>query len=264
MEQKKILELSGVTAGYGDKIVLDDIDLIVRRKDFIGIIGANGSGKTTLLRVILGLLKPWKGEIKFFLEPNGNPRAHIGYLPQLTRFDHKFPITVEEVVLSGLLGRRGLFRRFSGTDRQRAHQVLEQMGVLDHRHKPVGELSGGQRQRVLLARALVSSPDLLILDEPDSFVDKRFESGLYEILKELNEKIALLLVSHDIGMIASYVKTIACVTNRLHYHDSNEITQELLDSYGCPLELITHGRVPHRVLKDHGDTRETVIVGEGK
>jgi len=115
-----------------------------------------------------------------------------------------------------------------------------------------------------LARALVSSPKLLILDEPDSFVDKKFESGLYEILKRLNERIALLLVSHDIGMIASYVKTIACVTNKLHYHDSNEITQELLDSYGCPLELITHGPVPHRVLKAHGDSREIDVPGGGK
>ena len=254
MGQEKILELSGVTTGYGDKAVLKDVDFTVRQRDFIGIIGANGSGKTTLLKVILGLLKPWKGTVNFYLESNGNPGAHIGYLPQVTHFDHKFPITVEEVVLSGLLGKRGLFHRFSASDRRRAHEVLEQMGVLDDRLTPVGELSGGQRQRVLLARALVSSPKLLILDEPDSFVDKRFESGLYEILKELNRRIALLLVSHDIGMIASYVKTIACVTNRLHYHDSNEITQEVLDSYGCPLELITHGPVPHRVLRDHGDT----------
>ncbi len=264
MGQKKILQLTGVTTGYGDKTVLNGVNLTVFETDFIGIIGANGSGKTTLLKVIMGLLKPWKGQVEYFLGADGKPGSHIGYLPQITHFDTKFPITVEEVVLSGLLGKRGIFKRFSGRDRRLSDEILEKMGVLDYKHAPVGELSGGQMQRVFLARALVSSPKLLILDEPDSFVDKRFETGLYEILKDLNEQVAMLLVSHDIGMIASYVKTIACVTNRLHYHDSNEITQELLDSYGCPLELITHGRVPHRVLKVHGDSREIGVTGGGK
>jgi zinc transport system ATP-binding protein len=128
---------------------------------------------------------------------------------------------------------------------------MEQMGILHLKHKAIGELSGGQMQRVFLARALIASPKLLVLDEPNTYVDKHFEESFYEILKELNEKMAIILVSHDLGIISSYVKSIACVNRHLHYHDSSEITQELLDNYPCPIDLITHGDLPHRVLKTH-------------
>jgi zinc transport system ATP-binding protein len=251
MERRKILEISGVSAGYDEAIVLKDIDLTVYERDFIGIIGANGSGKTTLLKVILGLLRPLTGSLRFFFDGGAHIGKHIGYLPQVANFDQKFPITVTEVVMSGLMARTGLLKRFSPGDRKRIEAILTKTGILHLRKRPMGELSGGQMQRVFLARALVSSPQLLILDEPDTFVDQSFEGDLYEILKDLNREIAIILVSHDIGMISAHVKTIACVSRRLYYHDSSEITQELMDNYNCPIELITHGRVPHRVLKDH-------------
>jgi zinc transport system ATP-binding protein len=115
----------------------------------------------------------------------------------------------------------------------------------------IGELSGGQMQKVLLARAIVASPRLLILDEPNTFVDNKFEGELYEILVQLNKDMGIIIVSHDIGTISTYIKTIACVNRGLHYHKSNQISEEQLASYNCPIKLITHGEVPHTVLKKH-------------
>lgn len=252
MPDSKILELQQVTAGYRDNIVLEEVDFTVCRTDFIGVIGANGRGKTTLLKVILGLLRPIKGSVTFFFDGDESQPSHnIGYLPQVSVFDRKFPVTVFDVVLSGLAVRTGLFKQFSPEDKKRALEVMEQMGVAHMRKQVIGELSGGQMQRVFLARALVNSPRLLLLDEPNTFVDKTFEKGFFDVLQELNKKIAIILVSHDLGMVSSYVKTIACVNRQVHHHDSNEITQEFLDNYKCPFDLITHGDMPHRVLKTH-------------
>lgn len=255
MSRKKLLELNNISAGYNGHIVLKDIDFSVFEEDFIGVIGANGSGKTTLLKVILGLIKPAAGTVRFFDDEHeaGMGKPPIGYLPQLTLFDPKFPIRVADVVISGLSGTVGLLTHYSKDEKIRAQQVMERMGIIGLRKKPIGELSGGQMQRVFLARALISSPPMLLLDEPNTFVDKGFEVNFFEILEELNREVAIILVSHDLGMIVSHVKTIACVNQNLYYHDTNEITQELLDNYNCPIDLITHGDLPHRVLKFHGD-----------
>lgn len=253
MSTRKILELNNITAGYNGHIVLKDVNFSVFEEDFIGVIGANGSGKTTLLKVILGLLKPVKGTVRFFEEEHESGKCHIGYLPQLTVFDPKFPIRVFDVVISGLSGKVGLLKQYSKDEKIKAEQVMERMGIIGLRKKPIGELSGGQMQRVFLARALISSPPILLLDEPNTFVDKGFEVNFFEILEELNREVAIILVSHDLGMIVSHVKTIACVNQNLYYHEANEITQELLDNYNCPIDLITHGDLPHRVLKIHED-----------
>ena len=129
--------------------------------------------------------------------------------------------------------------------------ALERVGMKALSSRPVGELSGGEFQRSMLARAIVSSPKLLVLDEPDTHVDNQFETELYSLLKELNDQMTILLVSHDIGIISPYIKTIACVNRDLHYHTSNEISEEQLKVYNCPIEIITHGTVPHRVIKEH-------------
>ncbi len=141
--------------------------------------------------------------------------------------------------------------RFDRKDKTIARDLLSTLGVNELWKTPVGELSGGQAQRVFLGRALISSPELLILDEPDTFVDSNFENELYQLLKEVNKKTAVIIVTHDIGTIVSYVRNIACVNKTLHYHPSNEITNELLQSYNCPIDLVTHGTVPHRVLHKH-------------
>lgn len=248
----KLIELSGITAGYGPKIVLRDVSLDVWENDFLGIIGPNGGGKTTLLKVILGLLTPLSGQIRFYRQGAEVPSLKIGYLPQMNQIDKKFPISVREVIASGLAAEKPLFRGFHAQQEQQIEEVIRQMGLDELSKRPIGELSGGQLQRVLLGRSIVSHPQILILDEPNSYVDKRFESKFYQLLEEINKESAVILVSHDIGTVLSMVKNIACVNETLHYHPGSDVSEAWLgEKYACPIELVGHGNLPHRVLKNH-------------
>ncbi len=241
-----LIEIKNLDVAYQKKLVLSNVSLSVFEHDFIGIIGPNGGGKTSLIKAILGLLKPVGGSIKHSLQ-----KSEIGYLPQGNQVDESFPITVKEVIASGL--EHGLKIKL-GTAKSRQHKVhnvLEKVGLEALASRPIGELSGGEFQRTLLARAIISSPSLLVLDEPDTHVDNQFETELYALLKELNESITILLVSHDIGIISPYIKSIACVNRDLYYHASNEISEDQLKVYNCPIEIIAHGPVPHRVIKEH-------------
>lgn len=250
---EKLIELEHITAGYDQKIVLRDICLTIWEKDFLGIIGPNGGGKTTLLKVILGLLSPISGQIKQFPDDTGTLK--IGYLPQMSNIDKRFPISVREVVASGLTAEKPLFHNFSESQNRRIDEVITQMGLEEFANRAIGQLSGGQLQRVLLGRSIVSRPQILILDEPNSYVDKRFESRFYQLLEEINRESAIILVSHDIGTVLSMVKNIACVNETLHYHPGTDVSPEWLDEkYACPIELIGHGNLPHRVLKNHQHT----------
>jgi zinc transport system ATP-binding protein len=221
----------------------------INENDFIGIIGPNGGGKTTLLKLILGLIKPEKGEIIF----SGNllNRTSIGYLPQISTGDVNYPVTVFDVVLSGMMIRKNILSGMSLDDKSRARSIIDEIGLTDYAGASLNELSGGQLQKVFLGRAIIGSPRLLLLDEPGNFVDSTFENDFYSRLKELNSRMAILMVSHDVGMVSSYVKSFACVNRELHYHPSSEITNEELLAYDCPIQLITHGDVPHTVLKSH-------------
>jgi len=248
---ESLLEIRDMSAGYDKEVILRDVNLAVQPNDFIGVIGPNGGGKTTLLKTLLGLLPPIKGEIVFNESMREGAHHHIGYLPQVNRIDKKFPITVFDVVRSGLMSRKRLIGRYSRMENEQANSLLEEMGIAGLKKKAVGELSGGQLQRVLLCRALVNRPKLLILDEPNTYVDNQFERELYERLRKLNDKMAILLVSHDVGTITSYVKTIACVNRTLHYHPSNKISTEQLAAYECPIQIISHGQIPHTVLMQH-------------
>jgi zinc transport system ATP-binding protein len=241
-----LVEIRNMDVAYQKNLALSDVSLSVFENDFIGIIGPNGGGKTSLIKAILGLIKPLRGTVKLFLR-----KSEIGYLPQGLQVDENFPITVKEVIASGLehglkIGADPKINRQS-----KIEKTLETVGLKALRSRPIGELSGGEFQRTLLARALVSSPRLLVLDEPETHVDNLFETELYSLLKELNKEITILLVSHDIGILSPYIKTIACVNRNLHYHPSNEINEEQLKVYNCPIEVIAHGPVPHRVIKDH-------------
>ena len=249
---KKLIELINIDAGYNGKVVLDHVNFSVFQNDFIGIIGPNGGGKTTLLKVILGLLPPASGSVNYYFQGSKETNnSKIGYLPQFSDVDKKFPISVLEVAQSGLLSNKHFLRQFNREEKKNTIHLLEEMGLGKEIHSQIGELSGGQLQKTFLARAIISSPELLILDEPGTYVDNRFEHELYEMLLEMNKRMAILLVSHDIGIISSYIKTIACVNGSLHYHDSNIISSEQLQIYNCPIDIITHGKVPHRVLYDH-------------
>ncbi len=242
LKLKKLIEVKNISARYNNEIILKDVNLNLYEKDFLGLIGPNGGGKTTLLKVILGIIKPFKGEI-IYSEEIKDIRNSIGYLPQISNIDKKFPITVKDVITSGLYGEKKYDEEII------VEKTLERLNIHKIKNKNIGEISGGQMQRVFIARAMVSSPKVLILDEPNTFVDKSFEKDLYVILKELNKDIAIVLVTHDLGIIPQYVKNIACVNRKLHYHSSNEITNEIMKIYNCPIELIAHGEVPHRVLK---------------
>ncbi len=248
----KIIEIKDLSAGYDNKTVLKNIDLTIYRDDFLGIIGPNGGGKTTLLKVILGLLPPQTGKIRFYWEGKEMNSLKIGYLPQLNNIDKKFPISVYEVISSGLAAQKKLFRSYTDQQYARIEEVVELMDLAELTNRPIGELSGGQLQRVLLGRAIVSQPQVLILDEPNSYVDKRFETHFYQLLEKINKESAIVLVSHDIGTVLAMVKNIACVNETLHYHSGNDITEEWLDDkYSCPIEIIGHGHLPHRILKTH-------------
>lgn len=249
-----IVEIKQLNVAYPNKQdVLKNVSLTVYDNDFLGIIGPNGGGKTSLLKAILGLIQPVSGEILFYDNGKRVHHLNIGYLPQINQIDKKFPINVREVILSGLSLHGKFFKHYSSHDRKKAFVVAEKMGVESLLDRAIGELSGGQLQRVLLGRAIIDNPKLIILDEPSSYVDKLFETNFYKLLGEINKKIAIVLVSHDVGTIISQVKNIACVNQCLHYHSGTDISQNwLLNAYNsCPIEILGHGDLPHRVLQQH-------------
>jgi zinc transport system ATP-binding protein len=245
-----ILEARGITFRYGREEVLRDVDLAIEPDDFLALIGPNAGGKTTLVKIMLGLLEPDAGEVRSRLDGRG---GSLGYVPQFATFDRAFPLRVEEVVVMGRLGRRRPLRRYSREDHGAALAALDRLGLVDIARSPIAELSGGQVQRVLIARALASDPEILFLDEPTASIDPDSREGLREILLELNERIPIVIVTHDLGSLPEMVKNVACLNRELYYHAGGEISEETLErAYGCHVDLIAHGH-PHRVLHQHGD-----------
>ncbi len=236
-----VVELKHVSFAYHGMPVLEDVNLTVNHRDFLSVVGPNGGGKTTILKLILGLMKPTGGTVRLFGAPPEKARHRIGYMPQYASLDPLFPVSVIDVVLMGRLGRGMSFWRYSRSDRRRAEEALEIMELAPLRDRPFFQLSGGQFQRVLLARALVSDPDLLLLDEPTSNVDAAIETGLYELLHRLNEKLTVILVTHDLGFVSHYVDKVACVNRRLVTHPTCEITGEIISAvYGSHVQMIRH------------------------
>ena len=246
-----VLDMRDVWLSLRRMPVLEGVSLQLAKGDFLAIIGPNGGGKTVLLNVILGLLTPDRGEVKVFGMSPKRARGRIAYVPQYPRFDPTFPIRVIDVVLMGRLKRGLVGGRNSEEDCQRAHAALAEMGMADAADKQVGRLSGGQLQRVLIARALAVNAGFLILDEPTASLDPQIAGNLYERLKSSSNEMTVIVVSHDIWVISHHVKTIACMNRRLHYHESKEITEEMVEgTYGCPVDFMVH-RHTHRVLEDH-------------
>jgi zinc transport system ATP-binding protein len=246
------IELDHVWFSYeGKEEVLIDVNLSLRKGEFLGIIGPNGGGKTTLLKLMLGILKPDRGKISLLGQEVAKAAGRVGYVPQGTDFSRHFPVSVMDVALMGRLGRSRLGRRYSDEDRRVVRRVLEGVGMWELRSRPIGQLSGGQRQRVLIARALATEPEILFLDEPAAGVDTGFQIDLYDFLKRLNEKVTIVVVTHDIGVVSSHMKSIACVNRHFVFHEGGQISQQMLDmAYPCPVDLIAHG-LPHRVLHTH-------------
>lgn len=227
---ESIVSLSNVTVRYDDYVAIDGVNLDIFADDFICIIGPNGGGKTTLIKTILGTL-PHSGEVRLSQSLFNGSKRLIGYLPQHSTFDRNFPISILEVVMSGLQSERGFSTKYSRADKAKAMQLLEKMGITSVAERQIGEVSGGQMQRALLCRAVISKPKLLILDEPTNFIDKQFESELYDILKQLNERMAIVMVSHDVNNISPAVKSIVCVNRTLHRHNTNTLSHNQLREY---------------------------------
>ena len=249
--ESKAIKLDNVSVSFDGTQVLKDISVTLDQGEFLGIIGPNGGGKTTLLKVLLGLLPPDKGEVSIFGKNPSKAGHYLGYVPQYSNFDVQFPINVWDVVLMGRVGELGWKPFFSKKDKKIANKALKMVEMEDYKERQISKLSGGQQQRVLIARALTTQPKILLLDEPTASVDEKVRSGIYELLKKLNENknMTIILVTHDIGVISSYVKKVACLNKYFIYHGSDELTQEMIEaSYECPVDLIAHGH-PHRVFE---------------
>ncbi len=233
-----LIEIKDLCVTSKGQDILHDINLVVNPGDFVSIIGPNGGGKTTLLKVILGLLSPSRGTVFIRGKAPGAHDSSIGYVPQYVNNNLSFPATVLDVVLMGLYapGRRLQFFG-SKEDKEAALRALEKMGVEQYAYRRIDALSGGERQRVLIARALVSSPELLVLDEPTASIDTRGQTDFYKLLQKLNEELTIIMVSHDLMVISSYVKSVVCLNKRMHYHQPFSSSGELLDAfYSCTVE----------------------------
>ncbi len=245
-----IIKITDLDFGYQDHPVLEAVNLEVKEGELGSIVGPNGGGKTTLLKLILGLLKPSQGHIEIFGESPEKARRKIGYMPQHAHLDPLFPVSVINVVLMGQIGKqsKSLFGGYSRQALEKARQALAEVGLSDCEKDSFQQLSGGQRQRVLIARALCTEPQLLLLDEPTANIDQRSEENLYETLVRLNRRMTILLVSHDLGFVSQVVKSVICVNRQVIIHPTSAINGTLIkEIYGGDFNLVRHD---HRCDKD--------------
>ena len=245
------IDVEHVFYAYEGVEVLKDVTFSLEQGEFLGIIGPNGGGKTTLLKLLLGILKPDTGKIRVLGQEPHAASHRVGYVPQNMGSSRPFPISVMDVALMGRLSRSRIGKRYTAEDREKVRNVLEKVGMWEYRDRPIGKLSGGQRQRVFIARALSTDPEILFLDEPTAGVDTEFQTDLYDFLKELNREVTIVVITHDIGVISSHMKSVACLNRHFIFHEGGQITQKMIDmAYQCPVDLIAHG-LPHRVLPAH-------------
>lgn len=213
-----IITLDDVCVTYdgGKSAALDHASLTINRGDFVAVTGPNGGGKTTMLRVILQLLKPTSGNVSFFRNSQRVKRLDIGYLPQKNMIDNRFPVTVEEVVAMGLPSTMKPLHRISASEKALIDATLDTVGMTEKRNSPIGTLSGGQLQRTLLGRAMISQPEVMVLDEPLSYIDKAFEQHLYGIIEQLSAQSTIILVSHEMSVIAGMANRHIIIDKTLH------------------------------------------------
>ncbi len=219
------VELDGVSFFYNGKEILHNVSISVSKGDFLAIIGPNGGGKSTLLKLMMGILKPLHGEIRLFGKTPAKSGIAIGYVPQETGHNIDFPITVMDVVLMGVIHRRNILRRYNHILKQKAAKALQRVNMYSFAERKISELSGGQRQRVLIARALCGDPDILMLDEPTASIDFRGQKEIFELLEELNEKITVIVVSHDMSMVMGFAKHAAYVNKSVIMHTIDSHTR---------------------------------------
>ncbi len=265
MVKETVIQLTNVTVVFRELVAVEDVSLQINHGEFLALIGPNGSGKTTLVKTILGLLTPVSGTVTLFgHSPDKLPKkewSRVGYVPQAAKIDLHFPIQVRDVVLMGRYGQIGLFHRPGKRDYEAAHLALERVGITELAERQIGRLSGGQRQRVLVARALATEPELLILDEPTTGVDVGMAEGLFELLGGFHrEGMTVIVVSHDVGVVAQYVSQVACMNRRLVAHGlpAETLQPAVMECmYGSKASLVGHGDMPHMVVEQHSSEKKT-------
>ncbi len=234
------ISMTGVTFAYGRHAVLSNVDLTIARGEFATVVGPNGGGKTTLLKLMLGLLAPDSGTVSVLGRTPAAARSKVGYVPQRASVDSSFPARVVDIVLMGLLGSRKSIR-YTAEDLKRAGSALESVEMEEFASRRLAELSGGQRQRALIARALVSEPELLLLDEPTAHLDVSMERGLHDLLGRLRKNVTIVLVSHDLGFVSDYADRVVCVKNTVAVHETCELTSDVVrELYGREVRMVKH------------------------
>lgn len=260
-----LVSLENVTVGFNQVTAISEVNLEIRAGTSMALIGPNGGGKTTLLKVILGLIKPTRGRVRY----HDLKQHQIGYVPQETSIDPGFPATALDVVLMGRYPLLGLMHPPSKKDKEIARRMLERVGLSSQAERPLGSLSGGQKQRMMIARALAAEPRLLLLDEPTSGADVAAKDRFYTLVSRLQEElgIAVIAASHELQVVPRFVEDVACIYKTLHLHScpSGMWDEEQFQRiYGTEMEALLHGKVPHRMVKPHdaashrhGDPRNT-------
>ncbi|MCU7939483.1 MAG: metal ABC transporter ATP-binding protein [gamma proteobacterium symbiont of Bathyaustriella thionipta] len=238
---KTAIEITDLNFSFENLAILENINMSIEQGDFAGLVGPNGGGKTTLLKLILGLYKPQSGKIAIFGEPLKNQRKTIGYVPQYANFNSDFPISVQDTVLQGRLGISTCFGRYCREDKIIAQKVMQETEILNLAHRSIQTLSGGQMQRVLVARALAAEPEIMLLDEPTANIDQRAEKDIFDIFKAINERMTILIISHDIGFVSDYINKVFCLNKTLVCHDSTPVTSDTIHTlYGGHVNEIHH------------------------
>jgi zinc transport system ATP-binding protein len=239
------IEMRDVSFAYDGTLVIERADVVIQEREFVAIVGPNGGGKSTLLKLMVGLLHPIHGTVRVFGTSPEAARSRMGYVPQNPVVDPRFPVQVIDVVLMGRLGKARAFGPYRRRDHEAADQALREVDISDLRHRPFSSLSGGQRQRVLIARALASEPDLLLLDEPTANLDVNVEAQLYELLHQLNARLTMVLVSHDIAFVSSFIKNVICVKRHVVMHPTSDAEGAICDLYGTEVRRVLHDQDVH-------------------
>jgi len=233
MNGQTIIRLEHVAAGYEDKMVFSDVSVDIRERDYIGIIGPNGGGKTTLVRLLLGLIQPRQGAITYWRNGKQVENIAMGYLPQYNTIDRKFPISVREMVLMGLNHGLPLHGTFSEEQVDRVEATLDALGISHLRNCHIGALSGGQMQRALIGRAIVSRPDAVILDEPNTYVDKILQRQMHELLTTINQDCAVVVVTHDVRSVEEHARRVLLVNHSVVERTAADLTADDIDRCFC-------------------------------
>jgi len=239
--EQNVVTFENLGFSYDRTPVLEGVNLSIRESEFVWVVGPNGGGKTTLVKIMLGLLRPRKGRVRVFGKEPSVGRRRIGYMPQHAKVDLQFPVTVMDVALMGRLGKSGRWGRYSSADREVATSALEDVGLLEMSRRSLSELSGGQQRRLLIARALSSEPDLLVLDEPTANLDKRSEQDLLDLFVRFRNRVTVVMVSHDPAFVSDFVKHVVCVNKTVSVHPTADIDGEFMQElFGTSMRVVRH------------------------